>query len=85
MDGGHNPGHRTLPYDSVPSPSMYQTKAVIIAMIITAVVSVSVTIFCFQTKVRRGRPFPPATLPFYTYTPLGLAPGQAQGVGGGTL
>lgn len=54
-------------------------------MIITAVVSVSVTIFCFQTKVRRGRPFPPATLPFYTYTPLGLAPGQAQGVGGGTL
>uniref|UniRef100_A0A2I3T6M1 Transmembrane BAX inhibitor motif containing 1 n=1 Tax=Pan troglodytes TaxID=9598 RepID=A0A2I3T6M1_PANTR len=32
-------------------PSMYQTKAVIIAMIITAVVSISVTIFCFQTKV----------------------------------
>ncbi|NP_001124723.1 protein lifeguard 3 [Pongo abelii] len=31
--------------------SMYQTKAVIIAMIITAVVSISVTIFCFQTKV----------------------------------
>lgn len=32
--------------------SMYQTKAVIIAMIITAVVTISVTIFCFQTKVR---------------------------------
>ncbi|ELK17217.1 Transmembrane BAX inhibitor motif-containing protein 1 [Pteropus alecto] len=32
-------------------PSMYQTKAVIIAMIITAVVSISVTVFCFQTKV----------------------------------
>uniref|UniRef100_A0A8C6HKX6 Transmembrane BAX inhibitor motif containing 1 n=1 Tax=Mus spicilegus TaxID=10103 RepID=A0A8C6HKX6_MUSSI len=31
--------------------SMYETKAVIIAMIITAVVSISVTIFCFQTKV----------------------------------
>lgn len=32
--------------------SVYETKAVIIAMIITAVVSISVTIFCFQTKVR---------------------------------
>lgn len=32
--------------------SVYDTKAVIIAMIITAVVSISVTIFCFQTKVR---------------------------------
>ncbi|XP_057406695.1 protein lifeguard 3 [Balaenoptera acutorostrata] len=31
--------------------SVYDTKAVIIAMIITAVVSISVTIFCFQTKV----------------------------------
>ncbi|KAM9248793.1 protein lifeguard 3 isoform 2-T6 [Dugong dugon] len=31
--------------------SMHSTKAVIIAMIITAVVSISVTIFCFQTKV----------------------------------
>ncbi|XP_055429419.1 protein lifeguard 3 [Bubalus kerabau] len=31
--------------------SVYKTKAVIIAMIITAVVSISVTIFCFQTKV----------------------------------
>ncbi|XP_032258331.1 protein lifeguard 3 isoform X2 [Phoca vitulina] len=31
--------------------SVYETKAVIIAMIITAVVSISVTIFCFQTKV----------------------------------
>lgn len=31
--------------------SFYETKAVIIAMIITAVVSISVTIFCFQTKV----------------------------------
>ncbi|KAF0871826.1 LFG3 protein, partial [Crocuta crocuta] len=30
---------------------VYETKAVIIAMIITAVVSISVTIFCFQTKV----------------------------------
>ncbi|KAF6362306.1 transmembrane BAX inhibitor motif containing 1 [Rhinolophus ferrumequinum] len=31
--------------------SFYETNAVIIAMIITAVVSISVTIFCFQTKV----------------------------------
>lgn len=31
--------------------SVYDTKAVILAMIITAVVSISVTIFCFQTKV----------------------------------
>lgn len=31
--------------------SMHNTKAVIIAMIITAIVSISVTIFCFQTKV----------------------------------
>lgn len=31
--------------------SMYETKAVIIAMIITAVVAIAVTIFCFQTKV----------------------------------
>lgn len=38
-------------------PSMYETKAVIIAMIITAVVSISVTIFCFQTKVRMGKAF----------------------------
>ena len=31
--------------------SVYNTKAVISAVIITAVVSISVTIFCFQTKV----------------------------------
>ncbi|XP_020724564.1 protein lifeguard 3 [Odocoileus virginianus] len=31
--------------------SVYNTRAVIIAVIITAVVSISVTIFCFQTKV----------------------------------
>lgn len=43
---------------------MYETKAVIIAMIITAVVSISVTIFCFQTKVRvwRALPWPPHLL-----------------------
>ncbi|NWH20332.1 LFG3 protein, partial [Grus americana] len=34
--------------------SMYQTKAVLIAMLITAIVAIIVTIFCFQTKVRRG-------------------------------
>lgn len=33
---------------------MYQTKAVLIAMLITAIVAIIVTIFCFQTKVRRG-------------------------------
>ncbi|NXX33049.1 LFG3 protein, partial [Nicator chloris] len=33
---------------------MYQTKAVLIAMIITAIVAIIVTIFCFQTKARRG-------------------------------
>ncbi|XP_044526681.1 protein lifeguard 3 isoform X2 [Gracilinanus agilis] len=31
--------------------SMYNSRAVILAMIITAVVSIAVTIFCFQTKV----------------------------------
>ncbi|NXP21101.1 LFG3 protein, partial [Scytalopus superciliaris] len=33
--------------------SMYQTKAVLIAMLITAIVAIIVTIFCFQTKARR--------------------------------
>lgn len=44
--------------------SVYETKAVIIAMIITAVVSISVTIFCFQTKVRvwGGGAFPGHTI-----------------------
>uniref|UniRef100_A0A803WC02 Transmembrane BAX inhibitor motif containing 1 n=1 Tax=Ficedula albicollis TaxID=59894 RepID=A0A803WC02_FICAL len=31
--------------------SMYDTKAVLIAMLITAIVAIVVTIFCFQTKV----------------------------------
>ncbi|XP_010013520.1 PREDICTED: protein lifeguard 3, partial [Nestor notabilis] len=31
--------------------SMYQTNAVLIAMLITAIVAITVTIFCFQTKV----------------------------------
>ncbi|XP_034983751.1 protein lifeguard 3 isoform X2 [Zootoca vivipara] len=31
--------------------SMYSTKAVIICMIITAIVAIVVTVFCFQTKV----------------------------------
>ena len=48
--------------------SMYQTKAVIIAMIITAVVSISVTVFCFQTKVRTGGPFPGHSTPLRTDT-----------------
>ncbi|NXO11172.1 LFG3 protein, partial [Oriolus oriolus] len=34
--------------------SMYDTKAVLIAMLITAIVAIIVTIFCFQTKARRG-------------------------------
>ncbi|NXM52845.1 LFG3 protein, partial [Illadopsis cleaveri] len=34
--------------------SMYGTKAVLIAMLITAIVAIVVTIFCFQTKARRG-------------------------------
>ncbi|NWI78348.1 LFG3 protein, partial [Dryoscopus gambensis] len=34
--------------------SMHQTKAVLIAMLITAIVAIVVTIFCFQTKARRG-------------------------------
>ncbi|NWU09069.1 LFG3 protein, partial [Cephalopterus ornatus] len=33
--------------------SMYQTNAVLIAMLITAIVAIIVTIFCFQTKARR--------------------------------
>ncbi|NXJ20944.1 LFG3 protein, partial [Dicrurus megarhynchus] len=35
--------------------SMYDTKAVLIAMLITAIVAIIVTIFCFQTKARRRR------------------------------
>ncbi|NXU06716.1 LFG3 protein, partial [Buphagus erythrorhynchus] len=35
-------------------PSTYNTKAVLIAMLITAIVAIVVTIFCFQTKARRG-------------------------------
>ncbi|XP_075789103.1 protein lifeguard 3 isoform X2 [Pelodiscus sinensis] len=31
--------------------SMYSTKAVLIAMVITAIVAIAVTVFCFQTKV----------------------------------
>ncbi|NXB46619.1 LFG3 protein, partial [Leucopsar rothschildi] len=34
--------------------STYNTKAVLIAMLITAIVAIAVTIFCFQTKARRG-------------------------------
>lgn len=58
---------------------MYETKAVIIAMIITAVVAIAVTIFCFQTKVRMGKalPWPPCPLthtrahtPPHTHTPI---------------
>ncbi|NXQ13739.1 LFG3 protein, partial [Peucedramus taeniatus] len=33
--------------------SMHNTKAVLIAMLITAIVAIVVTIFCFQTKARR--------------------------------
>lgn len=75
VDCGHDPGHwvsaytayDSVPFQLFPLPSMYQTKAVIIAMIITAVVSISVTIFCFQTKVRMEKAFPghPA---LYTHT-----------------
>ncbi|NXT40030.1 LFG3 protein, partial [Pelecanoides urinatrix] len=49
--------------------SMYRTNAVLIAMLITAIVAIIVTIFCFQTKARRR------TCPAL---PLG---GQAQGAG----
>ena len=34
--------------------SMYRTNAVLIAMLITAIVAIIVTIFCFQTKASRG-------------------------------
>ena len=58
--------------------SMYQTKAVIIAMIITAVVSISVTIFCFQTKVRVEGPSLATLLPFLVHSwPLKVALEQA--------
>ncbi|NXC78540.1 LFG3 protein, partial [Anhinga anhinga] len=33
---------------------MYRTNAVLIAMLITAIVAIIVTIFCFQTKASRG-------------------------------
>ncbi|NXP45257.1 LFG3 protein, partial [Heliornis fulica] len=60
--------------------SMYRTNAVLIAMLITAIVAIIVTIFCFQTKVRRGMTCPalpaacqhpahPACLPFPTQVP----------------
>lgn len=51
--------------------SVYETKAVIIAMIITAVVSISVTVFCFQTKVRAARPPWHPNLLLYRPGPLG--------------
>ncbi|NXG58809.1 LFG3 protein, partial [Hemiprocne comata] len=38
--------------------SMYRTNAVLIAMLITAIVAIIVTIFCFQTKVRKGHALP---------------------------
>lgn len=88
VDYGHNPEHREsllMAYASGPSqpflfPSMYETKAVIIAMIITAVVSISVTIFCFQTKVRMGKALPwhPALL--HIHTSFGF--GTWAGMGG---
>ncbi|NXT21745.1 LFG3 protein, partial [Syrrhaptes paradoxus] len=37
---------------------MYRTNAVLIAMLITAIVAIIVTIFCFQTKARRGMTCP---------------------------
>ncbi|NXL98867.1 LFG3 protein, partial [Tyrannus savana] len=40
--------------------SMYQTNAVLIAMLITAIVAIIVTIFCFQTKARRDALLCPA-------------------------
>lgn len=85
MDCWHNAGHReSVPWlmalpistSSFP-PSMYQTKAVIIAMIITAVVSISVTIFCFQTKVRMGRALPRPLCPL-TYTHLWIWAGMGR-------
>ncbi|NXE29736.1 LFG3 protein, partial [Ardeotis kori] len=52
----------------------YRTNAVLIAMLITAIVAIIVTIFCFQTKARRGtcpalpcpggHPAHPTPLPF---------------------
>lgn len=63
--------------------SVYETKAVIIAMIITAVVSISVTIFCFQTKVRvwggvgGASLATPPPLSLYKPGPPGLALQQA--------
>ncbi|NXL42886.1 LFG3 protein, partial [Podilymbus podiceps] len=58
--------------------SMYRTNAVLIAMLITAIVAIIVTIFCFQTKARRGRALPcpggghpahPACVPFLAQVP----------------
>ncbi|NXJ88110.1 LFG3 protein, partial [Corythaixoides concolor] len=60
---------------------MYDTKAVLIAMLITAIVAIIVTIFCFQTKARRGcrtcpalptacqHPAHPACIPFLVQVP----------------
>ncbi|NXL56002.1 LFG3 protein, partial [Chordeiles acutipennis] len=50
--------------------SMYRTNAVLIAMLITAIVAIIVTIFCFQTKARRGCAL--------------LCPGQGQAWDAGT-
>ncbi|NXY50817.1 LFG3 protein, partial [Ceuthmochares aereus] len=58
--------------------STYNTKAVLIAMLITAIVAIIVTIFCFQTKARRGmcpgvgswvHPARPAHVTFPTQVP----------------
>ncbi|NXS86980.1 LFG3 protein, partial [Erpornis zantholeuca] len=51
--------------------STYNTKAVLIAMLITAIVAIVVTIFCFQTKARRRM------------HPALLSVGQVWGTGAG--
>lgn len=52
--------------------SMYRTNAVLIAMLITAIVAIIVTIFCFQTKARRGT---------YPASPWGVSGVGSQAVG----
>lgn len=42
--------------------SYYDTKAVFLALGITAVVCIAVTVFCFQTKVRASRSLVPAAV-----------------------
>ncbi|NXX77587.1 LFG3 protein, partial [Urocolius indicus] len=59
-------------------PLMYRTNAVLIAMLITAIVAIIVTIFCFQTKARKGLGQAVPSLTCLGPAPPDLPPSPAQ-------